>query len=255
MTEHTTHAHGTHTGHGDKPDVHGMLVVGEETVFLSHLPMFDHPHHDYQVILQVSFAQPSGDPQAVYVNDRRAHPETRIYTLVPERFVLHELVSTDPERPPRRSFRATVFRGHFERGGTSILENVEVNVERVVHFRRFEPLAYLLFGDGEEHFLAHLITKPPDFDQVLSVQVTGHQFSPEALARGVRVTTPDRVNSLANRLRENERVAAHAHLDGPDRHEMVEIQVDVGREFYFEEGELRSPPIFSPTPEEEAAGF
>ena len=35
---------GTHTG--DAHDVQGMMIVGGETVYLSHLPMFGHPHHD-----------------------------------------------------------------------------------------------------------------------------------------------------------------------------------------------------------------
>ena len=32
----------------DPPDIHGMAVIGQKSVFLSHLPMFGSPH-DYQV--------------------------------------------------------------------------------------------------------------------------------------------------------------------------------------------------------------
>src|SRR5947209_2866338 len=48
----------------DPPNTHNMLVVGTETVFLSHLPMFDTVNkngtdytspHRYQVILQATF--------------------------------------------------------------------------------------------------------------------------------------------------------------------------------------------------------
>src|SRR5262245_47627723 len=33
----------------DGPGLHGMLIVGEQTVFLSHLPTFESPHN-YQVL-------------------------------------------------------------------------------------------------------------------------------------------------------------------------------------------------------------
>jgi hypothetical protein len=51
-------------------------------------------------------------------------------------------------------------------------------------------LEYLLFGKGTDLFLAHLITAPPDFDQVLGVKVTGHQFTADELANGVHVVFP-----------------------------------------------------------------
>jgi hypothetical protein len=63
-----------------------------------------------------------------------------------------------------------------------------------VLFRPFEQgarkpaeLEYLLFGDVKEAFLAHLITAPPDFDQMVSVQALDGRLSAEDLARGVTV--------------------------------------------------------------------
>jgi len=45
----------------DPPATHNMLIVGEETVYLSHLPMFQEKGepvmpHRYQAILEVTFA-------------------------------------------------------------------------------------------------------------------------------------------------------------------------------------------------------
>ena len=107
MMDHATHGHGTaHESHPaaptDRPGVHGMLMVGEETIYLSHLPMFMSPHN-YQAILEVTLTSKGSDPQAIYANDRRTTGE-KIYTFMPERFVLTELVSPDPKRPSRRSF-------------------------------------------------------------------------------------------------------------------------------------------------------
>jgi hypothetical protein len=58
MTEHHGHGgHGDHGGNGEKvgdgtEGVHGMLLFGADTLYLSHLPMFMRPHN-YQVILEV----------------------------------------------------------------------------------------------------------------------------------------------------------------------------------------------------------
>src|SRR5262245_52945176 len=96
-----------------------------------------HPHN-FQVILQVGLSQPGGDPQATYLEDRAQHPDERVYTLAPEAFEMDRLVSTDPARR-LTSFRGDVIRGHFERGGTRILQGVMVAIQNVVCFRSFDP--------------------------------------------------------------------------------------------------------------------
>jgi hypothetical protein len=155
-----------------------------------------------------------------------------------------DLVSTDPARPPLRSFRGTIFRGHFERGGTAILRDVEVEVRRVVYFQEFDPdaealraLEYLLFGGEGARFVAHVITRPPDFDQVLSVEVEGAAFEAEALRDGIRLVFSGRENTIAARLEAGERLEAVAHLAG-DGDETVDVAVEAKTEFYFEAGEL-----------------
>jgi hypothetical protein len=239
-----------------------MLVVGEESVYLSHLPMFQETGeppmpHRYQAILEVTFANQDG-----YVQDRRGHRMTRIYTLNPENFVLPELVSADPHHTPLRSFKArTIFRGHLERqDSVPILRDVEVSVTRVVHFREFDPkaqkparLEYLLFGKGQELFLAHLITAPPDFDQILAVRVSDHRFTDEELSTGVPVVFPEATNAAASRLVEQQRVVGETSVDKAQPPK--KIQLEVTRELYFEEGELQVPPSFQTTATERQAGF
>ena len=112
----------------DRPATHGMLIVGNKTIYLSHLPMF-HAPHDYQVIVEARFHAPQGDPQATYVADR-TRTGTPIYTLVPQPFVLPDVIKG------KRSFTATIFRGHFERGGTPIAANVTVDIVRVLLFKQ-----------------------------------------------------------------------------------------------------------------------
>src|SRR5262249_2379025 len=62
----------------DRPATHNMLVVGEQAVYLSHLPMFQEEGqpptpHRYQAILAVTFSGPGNDPQRTYTEDRQAH--------------------------------------------------------------------------------------------------------------------------------------------------------------------------------------
>ena len=89
----------------------------------------------------------------------------------PKEFVLADLVRPTPQQPRRRAFTGRLVRGHFERGGRTLADGVLATVGSIVFFRQFEPaaaplprLTYLLLGKGRERFLAHLITRPPDFD-------------------------------------------------------------------------------------------
>src|SRR5580765_511743 len=182
--DHPMHNEGPTEGatHQDPPAGHGMLVVGLDTMFFYHLPMFMSPHH-YQVVLEGTLSQQGSD---AYKEDRKAHEKTRVYTLAPVPFVLPELF---PPALKRRSIRGDLFRGHFERPPevpaqpVQIGDGVDVDIVNVVFAQRLLPLQpsldqleYVLFGKGNELFLAHVITKKGDFDQVLSVDITGHQF-------------------------------------------------------------------------------
>lgn len=253
--------HHTHPKTEEPP--HNMMIVGEKSVFLSHLPMFM-PPHNFQVILEATFTSGGRNLQDVYTRDRQNHRQTKMYTLQPEEsFKLPSLFTPDP--PSRNSFKGTIFRGHLERGGKKIsdLINIDVNVKRVIYAQKFErgfdksdQITYILFGQGQEFFLAHVIATPPDFDQILSVKINNPP-SEEELSRGVRVTLLDRENSASGRLKEKEQVVGQGHVAGAHQFLQLEIQADV--EFYFEEGELSSSKMtdgmFDPTPEERKAGF
>jgi hypothetical protein len=245
------------------------MMVGTDTIYLSHLPMFmfnprRHPHN-FQVVLEVTLHGP-GNPQATYTNDRRAHPNERMYTMSPDSF---EMIEFDPRDPRRNALTgADIFRGHLEREGSrQIIERANVQVERTVYFRAFDPdavtsrkLEYLLFGKGRELFLAHIITKPPDFDQILSVTVSGHSFTDDELGRGIRVTVLDgadarHANTPRGRLKAGEKVKGEARFVDAEAGPAIPLELAAGIEFYFEEGELRLPATMDTTQEEQAAGF
>jgi hypothetical protein len=228
-------------------------------------PKFDSPHR-FQVILEATFTEGDRNLTEVYFNDRMQNPAVKMYTLNPGLFVLSHV---DPNGSALKKFRGNaVIRGHLERGGTSFIGDFEsppnggafdVNVVNVVHFREFDPnapkpskLEYLLFGKGSELFLAHLITKPNDFDQIISIKTTGQPFTDEDLAKGMHIEFSDRGNTSKERLKENVKASGRLHVAGGAPQT---VQVETVREFYFEEGELFMPPTFDATPEEKKSGF
>ncbi|MFC4121051.1 hypothetical protein [Nonomuraea zeae] len=154
-------------------DVHGMLLFGDDPLYFSHLPMFEHPAHRFQVLMEVGFRD---DVLEVI----RAHrKDGDIQTFVPERFDILELGPSGPE-PARTTVAGTIFQGHFERGGIPIAEDVTARIERVSCFRVLDPeplhdddrtLTYLCFGRAGRLHLAHEITARPDFDQVLAIRI------------------------------------------------------------------------------------
>ena len=243
--EHHSHADGaTAAGpHKDAPAGHGMLVLGLEKTFFYHLPMFMSPH-DYQVILEGRLSKPGLDPQTTYTEDRKAHVPTRVYTFAPAPFVLPDVF---PPARQRKTVRGSLFRGHFETPDeypadpVQIGEDVTVNIADVVFAQKLLPpavapdhLEYLLFGTGRELFLAHLITRQGDFDQIVSADVTGHQFVEDDLRHGVRVQFSGKANTAAQRLAEGKSVSGTARV--ADRQVAIEVKPRV--EFYMSERDL-----------------
>jgi hypothetical protein len=250
--------------HPDQKAVHNMAVVGDHAIFLSHLPMFM-PPHDAQVVVEANLFKDGKNVDAVYFADRASNRAVRFYTLQPEAFAIRELFQAGAANSLRSHFTATVFRGHLEKGGTPVeaLQNIEVRIKRVVHAHSFAgadratTLTYVLFGGGRDLYLAHLISKEPDFDQIVAITATGALPTAEELQRGVTVTIPGRTNSAAHRLKVDEAVKAQGHAAGA--HQFLDLHIAVTSELYFEEGELSSTvmtaKLFNQTVEEAKAGF
>ena len=240
-----------------------MMIVGNQHVFLSHLPMFASEHR-FQLILDVDLARNKASRNNLYIKDRKEHSSVRMYTLEPsEIFVLARLFSGD-DKARLTSFRGKIFRGHLERRGTPLsqLTGIDVNVRRVVYAEeigqprgpdRAKDLEYIVFGKGQDIFLAHRITQPPDFDQLLSIKISGSALTDDELNRGVMVTVPNRPNEPARRLRQGETATVQGRVTGA--HAFLPLEVIVIAEPYFEEGELAAKPTFNPTPLEIEAGF
>ncbi len=151
----------------DKPAVHGMLIFGTEKIYTSHLPLF-HAPHNYQIILEIELDKAAKEK---FSKDRQLHPEFTTYTIEPERFILPDKISS------KGSFKANLYRGHFERGGTKIADSIHIKIFAVIYFKMFDTAAikpatanYLLFGNSKEQFAVHQISNKPDFEQIIQVK-------------------------------------------------------------------------------------
>lgn len=220
--------------------IHGMRIIGEKTICLSHMPLFGSSCHKYQVLLEATF-KGDGNPQAKYLQDQARNPTQNEYTLEPtEQFWLPGL-----ESGRIKSFKANIHRGQYERNATPQLlaRNVTVEVKRVVHFRELKPninasrlSEYLLFGNRSEQYLAHLITAPSDFDQILSVK-NPLPLTDAQLTKAVRLVLPNRPipnpqRKVQQALKPNDQPAALINGKG-DR-----VRIDVGMEYFLETSDL-----------------
>ena len=160
---------------------HGMLVVGSDRIYLSHLPMYVIPHR-FQGIWEVTFGE-EGDQKYRTHHQQKGQAEKQMYTLAPkELFALRALEDT------KSSFRADVFVGHFEREGhEKLLTNVKVTIKNPVFWQELSSshappqfVEYIVFGgattnqktddiNSDELYVAHRLTSPPNYDQILRI--------------------------------------------------------------------------------------
>ena len=91
-----------------------------------------------------------------------------------------------------------------------------------------------MFGNTSEQFLAHFISKPPDFDQILAVRSLTPKISEADLRQCPILSIADRPDAAASKLAEG--------FHGPIRLQAgktaVTGQIAIRTELYFEAGEL-----------------
>ncbi len=229
----------------DEPCIHGMRIVGENAVYLSHMGLFNKQCHRYQGLFEVSLEGPN-NPQQIYLNAQRKDVQQNEYTIEPtEEFILPSFAAAE-----KTSFRANLYRGQYERSATRpqmLAKNVNVRLKRVVFFRPFQRGArqpafseYLLFGNGTEQLAAHLITAPPDFDQVVALK-TPLPLTDTELAKAIRIVlpnrpTPDPGANLSQALKPGSKPAVQ--VDGRQPNKVVEV----GFQYFLETADYKRSP-------------
>jgi hypothetical protein len=153
----------------DKASTHGMLIFGTNKIYASHLPMFRTPHN-YQIILELVLDKKA---QQKFIADQQQNPQYTTYTIEPEKFVLPDMIAK------KGTFKANLYRGHFERGGIKIADSITIKIVEVVYFKKFDNNAakqteanFIVFGNSKEQFAIHQISNKPDFEQILQVKTT-----------------------------------------------------------------------------------
>ena len=184
------------------PDQHAFVMLGTETMFLWHLPMLrvDMDMHKYEFVLKAHL-----DPAAkrAWLEDRSRHGG-EVYFLGNSDKDLMTIASL--AIGAKTSFQASVWAGippkhrycswpweHQE----PIVEAATVTIERVVAYRHFDVQenypacpSYLLFGEGNEAYLAHRLTRQPDYDEVVILHGRPSWLPEELLQAGVPVSFP-----------------------------------------------------------------
>lgn len=215
---------------------HGQLMLGQSISY--HLPVFmtdpwSHPHN-FQVVLELALPP---DAQAALAADQAAHPDS-IYTAVPPVFAQSSLVIDVPGHPRKDAFaELDVFRNHFERPDRVGIVRAPARIVRILHFRELAPdlpkpaeLAYAAFGSSDGLFLAHMLSAPPDFDQVIKVEVDSMPAEVD-MTTGFSLSFAARSNKVEDRLEVGEEVSCAT--EGGDA-----ISLRVVAEPYCEVGEL-----------------
>jgi hypothetical protein len=225
---------------------HNQLLLGDPTAdsfYLYHLPLFlndprRHPHN-FQVIVEARLAEP--EHAANLSEDRAANPDV-IYSASPDDFDQTLLALGYPGHPPLPELGAAIYRGHLERGGVSVFggdarggdATVPLRFDRVVHYRELAPdsgkgtgLHYVVFAGS---LLAHSLTAPPDFDQIVRVRIESQSELP---ADGLYLTISDRSNKVEDRLVPGQSISC-SHMDP----EASDVTVSIENELYCEVGEV-----------------
>jgi hypothetical protein len=206
---------------------HGMVLFGAGgRLFLSHIPMFHRPH-DVQLLAAVTLEHPEL-PAARDFSDGT-------YTLEPERFDLDALA-----QGKLKHFKATVYQGNFEGGGTPLHRDVTVRVESVelvlpLTGQAPEPaeLRYWVVGSGKEAYLVHALSRAPDFDQVVKVSLEGQAPRKDKGPPVLRFER--RKNASGERLKAGEKLTAVGEDARP-------VRLTVQRELSYLVGPDFTPP-------------
>ncbi|MFC3649437.1 hypothetical protein ACFOOH_20735 [Planctobacterium marinum] len=153
--------------HHQRMGSHGMVLFSDgDRLFASHLPLYQAPH-DYQLIYEVEL-QSQEKLIAQLISGEQT--EEHMLTLLPEHFDLNKLIEGESI-----TLNATVFKGHFERGGKPWLSEQEVFFKKPLYRRQLtgnvsanaEPNQWHSILLSEQRLLfVHLIGPAPSFDAI-----------------------------------------------------------------------------------------
>lgn len=172
------------------PDQHGFVLMGSNHLYIDHLPMFFMQDHMYQMIVEIAIPKAA---KQQYLEDQKQHPESFyiLGNLQTDLFTLPSVAIGETT-----SFQADIFRGLPEdpNKDTPLIHDISTEINRIIRLRHFDfnqpypkNLTYVLFGDEEQAFLSHYLTREPDFMQDLQLKNIPDWLQSEQLKMGVDI--------------------------------------------------------------------
>jgi hypothetical protein len=149
-------------------------MMGTEKIFSCHLPMYFMPDHSFQVILEIELG---GNDIETYLKTRKENPGEPLIIMNNTEMLLEELVDSG-------SYEAAGYfaneNGDPKKGEPPFIDSTTVTVKRKLLFEPLNPnaeypenLTYYLYGTNSEFHLSHLLSKAPNFQQELDVELSG----------------------------------------------------------------------------------
>jgi hypothetical protein len=193
----------------DVPMRHAFVIIGERTLFLSHLASWWMEGHNWELVLRITVPEAA---RKKIINDR--HDEEPLFMVNPRTslFTIPELIRRSWSlKPADRKFQADVWKG-IGKGAKPdepdpdwlpwddhepLLTKVTVKIDAVIHHRHAnlnvigkEHEDYILFGAGDEAHIYHSPTRQPDYDHVAALDRPPAWLQPEQVETGVVVSVP-----------------------------------------------------------------
>lgn len=156
---------------------HGMaLILANDTVLASHMPLYATPH-DYQIVYEVT----TSDTHLKIIKDalRKAANEQSQITILPSNFDLKLLIN---KKTP--TLNTTVFNGHFERGGTALF-STKLTFKNPLYIKKLaitQPVKAefdLIKVSAGQGVVIHKIQSKPSYDSLSLVPLTRGKYNGE----------------------------------------------------------------------------
>jgi len=198
------HDHGDHGGHGGHGDpgghfkhFHGFVTGGRspDRLFMSHTPVIADDRHRYQVILQGSFVEPKH--AEAYAALRNGAYGDGVMQTFHDHMALPDIASGAVTLLPNANL--AFYPDGVYTDAPGLEQDVPVKIDRVLHFHTFEPdapypagMAYLIYGDDQDVFIDHHITRAPSFHSVAKLKTPPAFWQPGLFATATPIEVPSK---------------------------------------------------------------
>lgn len=199
--EHGGHHGGGHDDHAHLKHFHGFVTGGStgHGLFMTHTPIFNDERHHFQIILRGSFAEQKH--AEIYNRLRQSEYGHGKFQLFFDHLAMVDIESGAVKE--LQTARATYYPldkdQHVVPTRIHELVGARVRIDRILHFRKFDPdmeypdgLAYLMYGDMEDIFIDHYISRAPNFHSVAKLAKRPDFWTEERTGGTLMIRIPSR---------------------------------------------------------------